>query len=456
MNPFEHQHHAAKFNPDNFAPKKIETDLPCDNAERTAETIPSQSIRKLKPSEMEKFDLETILRRNRSFRSREDLTAKKETASEETERAKIKTFFQTGNFEEITNLLANKGVESLAFHKEVLRIKNDYKENLSSADFLTHEDWRILTAIELFDKKTFEHCVGTYIVARKKIEERLVELGQEIIQEGVDLAQFYRGCLFHDIGKMAIPEFILNNTTTDAEWVFHFMELSEDEQDKILVENKIIVPDAIRNDFEKMADFFTDNRIRAVKFIPIKAVLSKEQLELFIKLGLSQDDSLGEIMRIHEKKSEEILLELGYVIESLLAGNHHNYKHRDKKLGEKPTSLSAVHISGEISSNIIHLADVQQALNGDRSYHHKQPMLRIMAFLIDDAENEIIDPIIAARWIDDELRKINPAYLDEIRNMKAKHQHHDYLQKRHTEIQIIDDFLNDNLPEKNKTKDIAA
>ncbi|KKQ50932.1 MAG: hypothetical protein US70_C0028G0016 [Parcubacteria group bacterium GW2011_GWD2_38_11] len=450
MNPFEHQLHAAKFNPSNFIPKETVADLPTENIKPDQKETSSRSINKLRPPMAKRFDLEEILQRNHSFNQTKGHTLEKE------EKEKIEHFFRSGNFEEVTDFLTDKKVGNFAFNKEIQRVKKDYEKDLSSADFLNRKDWGILTAIELFDKKTFEHSIGTYLVARKKIEERLLDLGQKITDEGIELKQFYRSCLFHDIGKLAIPEFILNNTTTDGQWVYCFMEFPEDEQDKILVENKIIVPDAIRNDLEKLTSFFSNNRIRAVKFIPIKAILNKNQLEIFEKQGLNPEDSLGEIMRIHEKKSKEILLKLDYPVESLLAGNHHNYKHKDKGLGEKPTSLSSIHISGEISSNLIHLADVQQALNGDRSYHHKQPMLRIMTFLVDDAENGVIDPVIAARWINDELKKMSPAYLNEIRNMTARHQHHNYLQQRNDELLLIDNFLLNNLPEEKTAEQLAA
>lgn len=460
MNPFEHQIHATKFDADKFAPRETEADLTTENIKSVQREIsPKDSVRqKEKQGPVSKFDLENILRINGK-------TPTKEATPLEIEQQKINNLFQSGNLEDITEFLAEKKVANFVFQKEVLRVKKDYAEELSSADFLTAEDWQILTAIELFDKKTFIHSIGTYNVARKKIEERLTELGTEITHEGVELKQFYRGCLFHDIGKLAIPEFIINNTTTDAEWVYYFMEILPDDknetdlfskQDEILVENKIIIPDNIRHDLEKMTAFFSKNRIRAVKFVPIKAILTEQQTATLIKLGINPDDSLGKIMRTHEEKSEQILRSLGHVVEGLLAGNHHNYKHADKKMGEKPASLSAMHISTEIASNIIHLADIQQALSGDRSYHHKNPILRILAFLVDDAENGIIDPSIAARWIADELKKINPAYLNEIRNMKAKHQHHSYLQERNEELLIIDDFLVDHLPEEKVAEQLAA
>jgi HD-GYP domain-containing protein (c-di-GMP phosphodiesterase class II) len=443
MSPSENPLHANAFNINNLVPRKTGDNFEHEKSfqnKKSSSVQKKESSDKRTPAKATKFDLEQIMQINGN------IPEKKKTV-EEIEQEKIKNFFKSGNLEEISSFLADKKIEDIAFHKEVSRIKEAYGEILSSADFLTHQDWRVLTAIELFDKTTLEHSIGTFTVAKQKIEERLQGLGKEIVHEGVDLNQFYRSCLFHDIGKMAIPEFILNNSTSDNNWVIGFMMLEEDEQDKLLVENEIIVPDAIRNNPDEMKKFFAENRIRAVKFVPIKSVLEPKKIEEMKARDLDPEKSLMEIIRIHEKKSEEILLKIGYVVEALLTGNHHNYQHKDEKLGAKPVSLSAVHISGEISSNLIHLADIQQALSGDRSYHHKQPVLRILTFLIDDAENGVIDKNITSLWIKDELEKMNPAYLNEVRNMKALHQHHDYLKSRHMELELIDEFLQNNLSE---------
>jgi hypothetical protein len=269
----------------------------------------------------------------------------------------------------------------------------------------------------------------------------------EIAHEGVALDQLYRACLLHDIGKLAIPGFILNNEANDKDWINCFILLPPDEQDEILVNNNIFAADEIRHDPGKMYEFLSRNRKRAVKFVPVKAILDDKQKAFLIENDFDPEKSLGEIMQIHEEKSEQILKKLGFVIEALLAGHHHDCKYKDEALGAKPKSLTALNIAIEIASNLIHFGDVQDALNGDRSYSHKQPMLRIMAFLVDHAESGNTDPALTAHWINDELKKMSPEYLNEIRNMTSKHQHHDYLQQRNEELLLIYDFLSDNLPE---------
>ncbi|EKE18528.1 MAG: hypothetical protein ACD_9C00307G0005 [uncultured bacterium] len=390
-----------------------------------------------------KFTANPILEENRKLHIATEIKQQSEAN---------KKLFKSGKIKEISEFLLNEKVHDLEFEKEINKTKEEYGEQLSSATFLNNKDWKILTGIKLFNKETLEHSIGTYLVAKEKIEKRLKELGIEIQQEGATLEQFYRACLFHDVGKMAIPEFILRNETTDHEWAIGLAMLNENEKDEIFIrifdERGLTITDDIRHDPDALADFFEENRIRAVDFVPIKSILNKQQLEQFEEMGLDPNKPLKKIMELHEKGSEEILKNLGFVIESMLAGNHHNYNHKDKKLGEKPVSLSILHISIEISSTILHLADVQHALNGGRSYHHKQPMLRILAFLIDDAKRGKILPDITALWIKDELSKMNSAYLHEVRTMSASHQDAKYKKQRRMELELIEDFLEENLHEK--------
>lgn len=383
----------------------------------------------------------------------ESKKAQKETEEKETLES-IKHIFKSGNSHEITDFLDAKNDESLIFSKEISRVRREHEQKLDQANFLTENDWKILTAIELCDQKTFEHSVGTFLVARKKIEDRLPELKNEIVHEGISLDNLYRACLFHDIGKITIPEFIVNNETTFEQWIFYFIELSEEEQDQILLNDKLsiedvpIIPDSIRHDLGAMTDFFKENKLRPTKLFPISSCLKESEIELLSQYGFDPDSTLSEIMQIHEKKSEEILSKLNYIVEALLAGNHHNYKHKRKEHPATPISLSALHISIEFASNIIHLADMQQALSEKRSYLGKQDMIHILDLLVDDAKDGVIDPKLTARWIEDELKILeqkNPHYLAELRNMISKKQHHDHLQKCHEEILRIDAFVGKNL-----------
>lgn len=86
--------------------------------------------------------------------------------------------------------------------------------------FLEEKDWESAVALELFHSETFAHSVRTYCIAKEKVEKRLsrdIVLKDIFAREGVSLEQFYRTCLFHDIGKTAIPQEIIQNTVSKDE-----------------------------------------------------------------------------------------------------------------------------------------------------------------------------------------------------------------------------------------------
>ena len=68
-------------------------------------------------------------------------------------------------------------------------------------------------ALELRDKETQGHS--------DRVVEMTIELAQHMGIEGKELTDIMRGTLLHDIGKMGIPDHILNKpgSLTDEEWV---------------------------------------------------------------------------------------------------------------------------------------------------------------------------------------------------------------------------------------------
>lgn len=363
-------------------------------------------------------------------------------------REQNKKLLRSGDTEKIIKFLQEDKVMDFEFAKEIEKTKQEYALQLADATFLNQKHWKLLTSLRIFSKETFEHSVGTFLILKKAITE-MPELQNQIIEEGVTIEQFLWAGLAHDSGKIAIPKFILDSHTTDREWAIGLAMLDEEEKDEIFIkifyDKGFVIPDEAKHEPEKLAEILEEKRIRAVEYVPIKTILTSDEIETMSKIGLDANTPLKKIMAIHEKKSEEVLKNLGFVIEGMLAGHHHDCSYVDKKLGEKPASLSALHIGIEISSTIIHLADVQHAMSGERSYHHKQPKLRILAFLVDDALKGKIMPQITALWLQNELSKMSPGYLNEIRNMDAKHQDPQYLKQRNEELELIEEFILDNL-----------
>lgn len=167
----------------------------------------------------------------------------------------------------------------------------------------------MLTALELFDKGTFEHSVETYHIARNKIEKVLdgqVIIAKLIEQEGVLLEQFYRACLFHDIGKIEIPNFLINNKLTDGDWMDILCRMVCEEHNEELsraVIKKTGLSLGALSDEQHLRAVFAEKLLRAVKLVPVKEALTGEEIEELKARGFSPDMSLSKILEAHEEAS---------------------------------------------------------------------------------------------------------------------------------------------------------
>lgn len=412
-----------------------------------------------KPNPAEKSEAGLDSQKFKDYDASEEIIDKEPTAEKYGEKFLRQNLLE-GNHEDILKFIETESKHAEFFKGEVAFIKKT--SELETADFLTGLDWKLLTCIELKDRKTFEHSVGTFIIVKDKIEKKLPELMEWVKQENITPEELYRACLLHDIGKLGIPDLVLKNTTRESGWARIFARLSSKKRQELIEVNKLEIPKGIQNNPGEIAIFFNDQRILASKFVPFEKVLSKnkqektEQIEKLKSLGVNPSLPIGKIMESHEQLSAEILEKLGLEKEAVLAGSHHNYKKTHSTENIYPSSHSSLHIGSEFASQIIHLGDVQQALESNRYYHMKKPRLKIMAFLIDHADKGLIDPAVTAMWIKDEMEGMNPGYIEEIKEERADHQTSEYTKSRKRELELIEDFLEEYLPTEEIEYKLAA
>ncbi len=351
---------------------------------------------------------------------------------------KAKTICEQGDYQKIITELNRHNL----FEKEISRIKIQYKNKLSKLTFLNRVDWQMLTVLELFDTKTFEHSLDTLFTLKKKLYRKLengLTFSEMISKEKVSLEQLFRATLFHDIGKIAVPKFILNSYFTDEHWAQAFVELSEEEKRNILEKHALQIPLEIMNNSQAIMGYFLKNRIRAVRLVPVKYIFSSTQLKSLTDKNFSTDSSLVEIVKLHEEESERILTFSGYPIEAHLAGNHHAYKKNSNQ--EMKNSNTLTNIAGTIIPNLIHLADIRSALRSNRPYHTQKPRIRIMAFIMDDVKNGLIDPQIAYLWIKDDLKKLGNEDWEISLKHDRDHPDFKYLNDIEKELEDVNAFL---------------
>ncbi len=344
------------------------------------------------------------------------------------------------------------------FLEEIEKTKKECVEIFRDSIKTTDKDWDILTLIRLFDQQTYEHSIGTFIIAREKIENALengVVIKQGIEEEVGEVSVFYRACLFHDVGKITIPKFILKNSLTDKDWALRLYRAMKKQKNKLCFTTKkylkkyniFMLADKIANadSPSEILDILKSNKLRPVQIIPLKYGISKRELKRLKRdYRFESDVSLTDLMQVHEKESYNILNSLGYRKEAVIAGNHGNGGQLG--LGSKSKAYSSIRMGSRMSDivDLIYLADVQDSLGNDRYYHKSFTKLKILAFLVSDTRRGVIDKTVSCLWIKDEYEKLkkDKKFQDKIKSIDKKN---DNLSEKEEDIikdlKMLNDFL---------------
>lgn len=298
---------------------------------------------------------------------------------------------------------------------EKKRVKELFGEELKSlGEEFGEECWEMLTVLELFDEETAIHCVNTFLIAKSKVEKTLWNgtiLANEFKKEDVKLSQFYRACVFHDIGKIEVPHSVLVNQVNDEKCA----KLLFENQEAILIpalKNKFgdsyIIPNNFNTEEELLNYLRNELHIRPQTLTPVKLLLdapiTKEIISQLAHCGCSIEDSLLKIMQTHDDYSRKILKDFGFSIEGELAGAHHKHKNEDIKYR---ITVGTLQVTIDLA-DIVHLADVENAILSKRHYKTEKTSLDALKILSAHSRQGLIggEGYVAYIWIADEINKM--------------------------------------------------
>lgn len=287
--------------------------------------------------------------------------------------------------------------------------------------FLEEKDWELFAALELFHSETFEHSLRTYCTAKEKVEKRLprdIVLKDLFNREGVSLDQFYRTCLFHDIGKTALPQTVIQNTVSKDKAIEILTDLINKDSGGALAK-KIGIEHISnsRHSREVVAQAAERAHIHPPKIIPIKFLLSPDACADAQEKGFQKEMPLGELLEAHEEQSGVILENLGFGVESEIVRQHHNYRHEPLS---HPVAIDSLKISIDMA-DILHLADITDALRYKRSYKEGFSLLETLSILSSHAQQGLVGMEITHLWIADELKKMGDTSLDALSDEDRRH-----------------------------------
>lgn len=313
-----------------------------------------------------------------------------------------KTIAKNGDFDLIKQELEEQGL----LGEQVKRVQEEYKSYLENINFLNESDLEMLTILELYDKNLAFHSLETYDLAKDK-SERQLDFGIVLIDvfatENVTPEQFFRACLLHDVGKVYVPNFILNNEVDINEMSNLMLDLVK-EQDKETIDNinRLTGESKDSYDLETLDTLLKKHHLRPAHIVPVKHLLNEEQLAITENTyHLSPDLSLMDIIKMHENHSGEILEQAGYDIESDLAGSHHNYHGRGSS---HQRTLEALQLSVD-TVELLRMADITHALGDSRPYNKtgfSKP--KIWKIILEEVEAGKISEVMAYLWLNDEIK----------------------------------------------------
>lgn len=314
---------------------------------------------------------------------------------------RAKEIAKDGNYQKIESELFDENL----LNGEIERVIEKHKEVLSTVEFLTELDLKILTILELYDEDLVLHSLETYRIAKEKSERVLsfnIKLVDLFASEGVTPEQFFRACLLHDIGKIEIPNFIINNTIHNQEMELLLRNLVLDEKDAptLLKLNEETGETLDITDESKLKEVLNKYNLRPVHFVPVKSILTKEEQEILVKQGFDLNLSLMDIIRTHEEHSRAILEKEGLVVESELAGSHHNYHGKGSPY---PLTLEALNISVDMAE-LIRIADMTEALTASRSYNKNGfSFPKVLRIILEEMRTS---SEVAYLWVEDDIKNL--------------------------------------------------
>lgn len=285
-------------------------------------------------------------------------------STESTERAR--EIAGCGHVREALRLLNEEGYLA----RETTRLMHtEMYRKLLEESWMNEREWQLFTCIELFDPMTAHHCFNTFLLLKEKLDGTLHGAGDapiqllEIIRHNntpVSRETLLRAALLHDIGKLALPRFLLAIPHTDLP--------------------------------QTLAAAFPDTKKQG----------------LLTTRGFTSEETCFDALKIHEKQSALFLDTLGFPEEALLAGSHHNYDHEVPSAhGARDVLQLGATESGLVLGDLIHLADVEEALTSkERTYKKSFPLPAALACLVEDAERGKIHPYLTFLWVKSEMPKI--------------------------------------------------
>ncbi len=366
-----------------------------------------------------------------------------------------------GSFDETYQKMTEHGDED--FEICVRNMESDMRKLLSSEEYeeaeacLSESGKKMLALLWVYDSAVlFPHSVRTFRIGLEKFKRQFsidgvslrffdAVVSRAIGDSSRDSKQlFLEALLLHDVGKLDIPASVIDNAVTDRESISYVARLSFEERNHLLQK-------ALPNDkkgemslwLERLEKMNVHEREEAIQnalggarmntVMPIRCLdhiehwnrrrensnasgnpfsddlvrsdYPEDQADMreLQSSGLSPDQTLGEILDLHEEHSRQILEKYHLYIPAVIAGHHHS-----SNIRETSSEMLALF-------TIIRFCDEFEAMTAKRQYNPLgRPRMQALSMIVDEARRtpEKFTLPILALCIANEVSKEFPSLPD--------------------------------------------
>lgn len=274
----------------------------------------------------------------------------------------------------------------------------------SSEKLFREEEISYLALLEQKDSTTVNHSIGVVRILLQELPEFKDDLQIEMQKEGVLFETLLSSGLLHDIGKLGLPDSILQSTIKIAE-LRSLLEEGLREADPF-VEQRLhdlgLLAEGV-----SLASIPMSERLKIEcdprECLSLEVVFGKDgsAIDEFWRYGFDPEQtSFMDVLRTHEEYSEKLVKGMDSLEDreaiAQLVGSHHNYK----KLSHATlgTTSEILRIT-EFTAELLHLADVFHAIIQNRTYQLKASQLEALNIIREQTQKGIFKEPIAKRWI---------------------------------------------------------
>lgn len=275
---------------------------------------------------------------------------------------------------------------------------------------LGEEEIAYLALLQKKDDITFFHSLAVAETARLQLRE----FGRDLDNQNIPREAFLRAALFHDIGKLSLPDCVLKGTMTWNDFEDKFFTYKSTNPDFInqrLIERGIVSPSS---GIETLSDKeIRDLQLNYRDFITLEQCFGDDdgKLDEIRSYGIDpRTTSFMDTLRLHEGMSKSIILQMDSIkdksLVAELAGSHHHYSAEENEQFAEAKEVLRLSVETE---EPLHIADVYTAIRQRRPYKGQHSHIEAMHIIVEEAKTGKFDAEIVKRWMKGAIINVEPA-----------------------------------------------